>query len=197
MSMAVVAPALTGTEATLEDMSRTEHDETRLHQAAKKFFPDVWRFLRRLGVPDASVDDAAQEVFLVAIHRFAEVRPGAEKSYLFGTAVRVAHVQRRKHAREELVDDPDDERGEPVTFSTPEDAAHRMQEHAILMSLLDGLPDDLRTVFVLFEIEGESITSIASALEIPQGTVASRLRRAREKFELRLARLQSRMRGES
>ncbi len=195
--MAAVAPALTRTEDPLERTALTEDDETRLREAAKRYFADVWRFLRRLGVPDVALDDAAQEVFLVAIRRFADIRPGAEKSYLLGTAVRVAKVHGRKHAREELLADPDDERTEPATFSTPEDSVHQMQEHALLMQLLEGLPDDLRTVFVLFEIEGESVVSIATALEIPQGTVASRLRRAREKFELRLARLQSRMREET
>ncbi|MDF2698444.1 MAG: polymerase sigma factor RpoE, partial [Labilithrix sp.] len=131
-------------------------------------------------------DDAAQEVFLVAIHRLADIRPGAEKGYLLGTAVRVAHVLRRKHSREELLVDPDDERVEPATLSTPEDSMHQMQEHALLMQLLDGLPDDLRTVFVLYEIEGESLASIAAMLDIPQGTATSRLRRAREKFDVRI-----------
>ena len=64
------------------------------------------------------------------------------------------------------------------------------------MLLLDGLTDELRTVFVLSEIEGESMAGIAALLGLPPGTVASRLRRAREKFEARLQRHQLRMRGE-
>jgi RNA polymerase sigma-70 factor (ECF subfamily) len=161
------------------------------------YLANVWRFLRRLGVPEASVDDAAQEVFLVAARRLADIRPGAEKSYLLGTAVRIAQIHGRRHSREELLADPDDERVEPATFSTPEDTLHELQEHALLMALLDGLPEDLRTVFVLFEIEGESLADIAAMLDIPQGTATSRLRRAREKFEARMARLQLLMRGET
>jgi RNA polymerase sigma-70 factor (ECF subfamily) len=47
---------------------------------------------------------------------------------------------------------------------------------------LDALPDELRTVFVLFELESMSGVEIASLLDLPAGTVASRLRRARHLF---------------
>ena len=64
------------------------------------------------------------------------------------------------------------------------------------MSLLAGLTDELRSVFVLYEIEGQTMSEIAELLGMPVGTVASRLRRAREQFEGRLQRHQLRMRGE-
>ena len=49
--------------------------------------------------------------------------------------------------------------------------------------MLESLPLDLRTVFVLYELEELTMVDIARALEIPTGTVASRLRRARQAFE--------------
>jgi RNA polymerase sigma-70 factor (ECF subfamily) len=55
--------------------------------------------------------------------------------------------------------------------------------------VLEGLPEDLRTVFVLFEGEGLTTAEIASALGISMGTVASRLRRSREAFAARVERL--------
>ena len=52
----------------------------------------------------------------------------------------------------------------------------------VLDRVLDGMPDDLRTAFVLFEIEGFSLRELAELCDIPLGTVSSRLRRAREAF---------------
>ena len=49
--------------------------------------------------------------------------------------------------------------------------------------VLDVMPIDLRTVFVLFELEGMSTVEIAPVLGIPVGTASSRLRRAREEFQ--------------
>ena len=51
-------------------------------------------------------------------------------------------------------------------------------------------------MFVLYEIEGQTMTAIAELLGVPTGTVASRLRRGREQFEARLQRHQLRMRGD-
>jgi RNA polymerase sigma-70 factor (ECF subfamily) len=51
------------------------------------------------------------------------------------------------------------------------------------------LPDDTRPVFVLYELEGLTMDEIAACLEVPAGTVASRLRRAREAFQAAVARV--------
>lgn len=193
--MTATSHSLAGGEETLSSMSRSRADE-RLQHVAEAHFASVWRFLRALGVPASTLDDAAQEVFLVAARKLEKIRPGAEKSFLFGTAVHISRELRRKHAREELAQDPDDESLEPADDWTPEAALDRKEERDSLMHLLDGLQDDLRTAFVLYEIEGHSIVEIASMLQIPAGTAASRLRRARETVEVRLQKLQTKMRGE-
>jgi RNA polymerase sigma-70 factor (ECF subfamily) len=59
----------------------------------------------------------------------------------------------------------------------------------VLGRLLDSMEDDLRQVFVLYEIEDLTMAAIAELLQIPAGTVASRLRRAREQFEVMASRL--------
>ncbi|MBN9167295.1 MAG: hypothetical protein BGO98_14060 [Myxococcales bacterium 68-20] len=194
--MAALSPALAEAEYSAEEMSSRQDQATRLREAATAYFANVWRFLRSLGVPASSLDDAAQEVFLVAANRLAEVRPGAERSFLFGTAVHVARTIRRKHTREQLLDDPDDATLEPASTSTPEESFDQKEEHDLLMKLLDGLPEELRTTFVLYEIEGESLPSVAATLGIPLGTATSRLRRAREKFAVGRQRLHLQMRGE-
>lgn len=141
----------------------------------------VWRTLRRLGVPDAEVDDAAQRVFLVGARRLEDIRPGEEGKYLVGVATRVASEVRRRHpARREVPDDalaevPDDAPG-------PEAALSQAEARAVLDEVLGGMPEDLREVLVLVEIEGMSGGEVAELLALPSGTVASRLRRAREAF---------------
>ena len=61
----------------------------------------------------------------------------------------------------------------------------------MLDRVLDALSDDLRVSFVLYELEGLSSPEIATLLRIPLGTVASRLRRGREAFELEVRRLKA------
>jgi RNA polymerase sigma-70 factor (ECF subfamily) len=65
----------------------------------------------------------------------------------------------------------------------------------MLDDLVAQLPDDTRPVFVLFELEGMTMASIAGCLDLPAGTVASRLRRARELFAAQVARLEARSPG--
>lgn len=139
----------------------------------------VWRSLRRLGVPEADCDDGCQRVWIVLVRKLDCIEPGKERSYLFSIVVRIASEMRRRNPRRrdaELADDLEH------TAANPEQALQRRQAQMLLMRVLDSMPMDLRTVFILFELEGMGTPDIAEALELPRGTVASRLRRAREHF---------------
>jgi RNA polymerase sigma-70 factor, ECF subfamily len=141
----------------------------------------VWRSLRRLGVSESDADDASQQVFVVAYRRLTDIAPGSERSFLLQTALRVAADFRRsrKRRREE---DGRDLPSLADTAASPEDLLDRRRACAMLDRVLTAMPLDLRTVFVLFEIEGLTMAEISGAIEIPAGTVASRLRRARAVF---------------
>jgi RNA polymerase sigma-70 factor (ECF subfamily) len=150
----------------------------------------VWRSVRRLGVPQDAADDATQEVFVVASRKLDAIDDGKEKAFLFGTAIRVAAdirraLQRRRHSC--------DEQAEPVD-ATPalDDLVDQKRAREVLDHLIAQLPEETRPVFVLFELEGLTMASIASCLDLPPGTVASRLRRARELFAAQVARLEAR-----
>jgi RNA polymerase sigma-70 factor (ECF subfamily) len=69
----------------------------------------------------------------------------------------------------------------------PEAEAAREQLRSILERAVASLPENFRTVFVLHEIEGVSIEDAAQVLEIPTGTVKTRLMRARRKLQQALA----------
>src|SRR5207253_2750509 len=96
------------------------------------------------------------------------------------TAYRVRRELRRLAARhpEAPLDGVDVIDGAPG----PEEFADRVRLRALLDQILDEMPLEARSAFVLFELEELTIPEIASLLELPVGTVASRLRRARELF---------------
>jgi RNA polymerase sigma-70 factor (ECF subfamily) len=151
----------------------------------------VWRLLRRLGVPVSDLDDAAQQVLLVVTERRADILPDKERAFVFGTALRVARTMLREPRLRtvELHDDvalADD-------VAPIEELLDRHTARRILDQLLEQMSFDYRAVFVLFEIEELSLSEIAQALDIPRGTAASRLRRARVQFEGLLTRVRARL----
>jgi RNA polymerase sigma-70 factor (ECF subfamily) len=169
-------------------------DETRLRRLFDTHFEYVWRLVRRLGVVDALVDDATQQVFCVVAERLNDVEPRSEKAFLTGTAVRVAANHRRAQRRRLEV--PEDEASsEPVDPErNPEDLVQLRRERELLDRVLDGLASELRAPFVLHELEDATLTEIAELLGIPRGTAASRLRRARAQFQAAVQALTERSR---
>jgi RNA polymerase sigma-70 factor (ECF subfamily) len=161
----------------------------RLRSAVAAHYELVWRVLRRLGVPEASVEDAAQQVLIVFASRLSDVRAGAERAFMVATAARVAADVRKKRARAREDLDPDLLSALPSDALPADEQLDRGRARVLLDRVLRQLPDDLRTVFVLFELEDMTMATIASLLELPAGTVASRLRRARAMFEAEAARL--------
>lgn len=159
-------------------------------------FDFVWRSLRRLGVPDSDLPDAAQEVFLVVHRRLSEFEGRAKvTTWLFSIALGVARDRRRRaHVRRE-VSSPDTVDSAPDPRDDASATLERLDDLALFDAALEQLDLDQRAVFTLFELEGMSGQSIAELLEIPLGTAYSRLRLARVAFRNNLKRLVARSRG--
>ena len=158
-------------------------------------FDFVWRSIRRLGVPEAGVDDAVQEVFLVAMRKLDHIDPGREKSFLFGTAIRVASGARRTLRRRDHVTTDDAALAVAASPAPGPDAlVDQQRDRALLERCIDALPDDLRVVFILYELEEMTAAAIADLLALPAGTVASRLRRARGAFREAVIRVTAQVR---
>lgn len=163
-----------------------------LERAARDNFQFIWRSLRRLGVrPDHAVDDAAQRVFEIATRKRGEIEPGRERAFFFKTAIHVALESRRLSRRDEQRFAEGEIEALPDAALDPERAAQRQRLRQGLDGILDAMPIELSTVFVLFELEQLSSVEIARVLELPVGTVSSRLRRAREDFRQRATRLRA------
>jgi len=162
----------------------------------EQHFEFVWRTLRRLGVPAPDLADVSQEVFLVVHRRLADFEERSKvTTWLFRISARAARDRRRKaHVRREVSgEDVLDESVDPA--GDPSGALERADERALLERALTALDEPQREVFAAFELEGMSGQAIADALEIPLGTVYSRLRLGRERFRHVLARLAARQSG--
>lgn len=161
-----------------------DESQTRLRAILDRDYEFLWRSLRRIGVPQGSVEDAAQKVLLVLARRLAEIKPGSEKAFLYRTAVNVAREDRRTVARRhELL--PGDEMDEMASGNLdPAEQLDKARARSLLDRVLEALDPDLRSVFALYELEELTMAEIASILDLAEGTVASRLRRAREEFRI-------------
>jgi len=155
--------------------------EVRLRGLIDGHIDFVARVLRNAGTPEAEIDDEVQRTFIVATNRLDDMRPGCERGFLLRIALNLAAHARRTMARRREVGA--DQAPEIVDGgASAEQLTDRKRARAMLDRALDRMEGDLRTVFVLHEIEEMSMAEIATTLQIPPGTVASRLRRARADF---------------
>lgn len=167
-------------------------DPARLGAALRQNYQFIWRSLRRLGLQAADVDDAAQQVLSVFARRLADVEVGAEKAFLFQTALRVASDARRAAARSPVRADEDAIMHASDPAPNAEQQLQSQQARVLLDEVLDAMDPELRVVFILFELEEMPTAQIAALIEIPVGTVGSRLFRARKEFEAMTVRVKAR-----
>jgi RNA polymerase sigma-70 factor (ECF subfamily) len=164
----------------------------RFQYMVEAHFDFIWRALKAMGVEAGSVDDAAQHVYFIAYTKLDGIAEGSERAFLFRTALGVARNARRSQARARARVGSQDVIDQPDQLPDPEQLAGLKQARAMLDEILAGMADDLRVVFVSFELEGLETKEIAELLGIAQGTVASRLRRARKVFQSAAKRAQAR-----
>jgi RNA polymerase sigma-70 factor, ECF subfamily len=161
--------------------------QERLETMYRAHHQVIWRTLRRLGFSPEAAADYTQQAYLIALERIDDIFLGSEKAFLFSTAIRLGRTAARKLRRMDLSDELElrSDRGSGAAFTENRQAALQLLEQVLL-----HMDVDLVTVFTLYEIEGMSSPEIAEVLAIPVGTVASRLRRARETFREKAARLE-------
>jgi RNA polymerase sigma-70 factor (ECF subfamily) len=146
-------------------------------------FDAVWRAGRRAGLSSPQAEENAQEAFAIGARKLDQIETGRERAFLLGVAVRLANNTRRLLSSQmELVrfdaQDEDTVDAEPLA----EELLARKQQRELLDRVLQSLSEPFREVLTLYEIHDLTLAEIATALGIPEGTAASRLRRAREEF---------------
>ncbi len=143
----------------------------------------AWRMLARLGVRPDELEDAVQDVFVVAHRRLDSLKPDAKPAtWVGGIAVRVAHDYRRRAGRKGA--EPLDAHAATLEDlrERPDDAAARSQAVDLFARLLEELAPEQREVLVLAELERWTAPEIAEATGEKLNTVYSRLRLARERL---------------
>jgi RNA polymerase sigma-70 factor (ECF subfamily) len=149
-------------------------------------FRYVWRCLRSLGVRDAQLDDAMQDVFIVAARKLQTFDGAAAlRTWLYAIALRIARKYRERARREPLALEVEPEQLAPDL----ERRVVHQQSLALARRALEALSEEQREVFVLARVEQMSAPEIVSVVGIPLNTVYSRLRAARLAFEAEIARL--------
>jgi RNA polymerase sigma-70 factor (ECF subfamily) len=152
--------------------------------------PYAWRVLRRLGVSEADANDVCQEVFITVHRRLSEFEGRSSiRTWVYEICVRCAADYRKRMRR----------RRDVACASPPEVMVEAGQEHeasvreamAVLDRLLDGIDDDKREVFVLYEVEELPMVDIAEAVGCPLQTAYSRLHAARREVEAAVRRLRA------
>ena len=138
--------------------------------------------------------DATQEAFFSAYRHLGSFRGGSFKGWLLRIAVNACYDQLRRRQRrptdslEALLEQPGREQGLPDPAAGPEPVALTAETAAAIQDGLARLPTDMRLAVVLCDVQSASYEEAAQALDVPIGTVKSRLSRGRAQLRDFLAR---------
>jgi RNA polymerase sigma-70 factor (ECF subfamily) len=150
--------------------------EERLMECSTLAFRVAYGVLRHR----QDAEDVAQEAFVRAHRSFYRLRDRSRfRAWLVKTAWRLAidrwRTERRRAFREQ--------QSETVPMPTTADAVEAGERASRLWRAIDALPDKLRSAIVLAGIEGHDVREVAALLDLPEGTVKSRLFSARQKLK--------------
>ena len=143
----------------------------------------VARFLRGVGVPRVDLDDVVQQVFLTA-HEKGGYQPGAaaERTWYLRLAWYAHVAYRRRHRNAPVAEAGANADVEPWAEAAQTRTIAARERLSQVERALAELPDEHRAVLFMFDVEGNSAKEIAQALEVPIGTVHSRLHNGRKKL---------------
>lgn len=128
-----------------------------------------------------AANDVLQEVFIRVWKNFDRFRGEAKIStWIYRIAVNAAYDHFRSRSKVEVLTE--------IEEAGNANQEHQLAMHQVIQKGIAALPEKLRAAFVLFYQQELSVEEVAQALELPVGTVKSRLHEAREQFKASLAR---------
>jgi RNA polymerase sigma-70 factor (ECF subfamily) len=171
----------------------TRTPDERFRDEALPHLPAVTRFALSLTHDESNAEDLVQETYLRAFRAWSQFAPGTEcRAWLF-TICKHTHIRTsRREQRVEACDDAELEAlGAAAVHAAAqsdglEDVFSRMDVMEAIRAAVDALPDPFREVVVLVDLEEQTYEEAARVLEIPMGTVRSRLFRGRRLLQERL-----------
>jgi RNA polymerase sigma-70 factor, ECF subfamily len=176
----VVHPQIAEDENGLIEQAQ-QGDRNAFGELASRYYPGVVRVVYRLCGDTGLAEDMAQEAFLRGWFNLSSFRPQSSlRNWLYRIAVNATLDVLRRKPEEALEDEaaqmiPDQEAG-------PEATLIEKERVALLQQAMHALPEAARSVLVLREYGGLSYQEIASVLDVPVGTVMSRLNYARNRL---------------
>lgn len=153
----------------------------------------IYSFCCHLTGSRQTADDLYQDTLLKAVELCHKLNSGgnaeelkSSRNYLIGIAVRLWKNQSRKNDSQRLDISLDDEsNGSAATLSSMQDVEAEVENRELILKLrqsVNMLPEKLRVVIYMYYTVGMDIKEIAEELRIPQGTVKSRMHKARIKI---------------
>lgn len=187
-TMTRLASSTTSQSAALgADLAMNLEDFTRI---VDRFKDPIVNYVTRLVGQRERAEDVAQETFVRFYqhrHKYREV--GSLQAYLFRIATNLVRSEERRRKRWRILEPifsyggrSHDGVHSPSSppMPDPERSSLALEEHQVVTRAIAGLDITFRAPLVLREIEGLSYREIAEALDLAEGTVKSRLHRARE-----------------
>jgi RNA polymerase sigma-70 factor (ECF subfamily) len=169
----------------------TEEEEfTALVERQSRF---VFRVAYTVLLNAHDAEDAVQETFLKLYRNGGWQGAKNERAFLARVAWRVAVDRRRATRPAESIGDPEAPIDPPAPQPGPEQALVEANQHALIHAMIDALPEELRLPLVLSASEELNSREIGAILRIPEGTVRTRIQRARQLLRERLAKVNNRI----
>jgi RNA polymerase sigma-70 factor, ECF subfamily len=157
-------------------------DAAAYERLVKMFQQPIYFLCLRMTGSHQAADDAAQETFIKAYFALSSFKEGlAFYSWLRRIAVNSCLNLLKAKKREEPLGNRD-----PAVAASPQDELQEKEVEQRFLEALEALPPDQKAVLILRVQEGQSYRDIAETLLISEGTVMSRLSRAREKLKAAL-----------
>ena len=172
----------------------TTAEETEFTALVERHSRFVFRVAYAVLLNLHDAEDTVQETFLKLYRNGGWQGAKNEQAFLARVAWRMA-VDRRRAARPaESITNSDAPIDPPASQPGPEQALVEANQHALIHAMIDALPEELRLPLVLSAAEELNSREIGAILRIPEGTVRSRLLRARQLLKERLAKMNTRSR---
>lgn len=170
-------------------------DKRAFDLLVRKYQNKIVHLVTRYLHDPVEAQDVAQEAFIKAYRALPSFRgDSAFYTWLYRIAINTAKNYLLAQSRRPPADDIDAQDAEQFSgetglreYDTPEHLVLRDEIEATIAAAIEALPEELRTAITLRELEGLSYEEIAQAMECPIGTVRSRIFRAREAIEGRIA----------
>ncbi len=172
-----------------EKASETDNAKERFVHLLKRYEKELYNFAYRLTGNRHDAEDLLQESFFKAYKYYFQLRDESKfKEWIFQITANQFKNLLRKRRRERLTFPEDFEKNvteslEQAPSKNPDETFDRRDHRALLREAMSEMGDKMRTVLVLFELEGYTIEDISSMLSISRGTVKSRLHYARRKLK--------------